>query len=253
MKKRYLLVVFFIFLPQLAFAFNWLDLFVRHDQQGAKALAQGNPLQATQLFDNPQWSAVAHYRAGQYQQAIAVLSKQSSGDANYNRGNALAHLGQYQAAIKAYEQALQINPKDEDAKFNRDLLKKLLQQQNKKPNKSQSEQKQNQNQNQNQDSKSEQNQNTKQNQSNKSDQNQNNNSSQDQSSTQAEQTPQHQSPGDQTSNSANQEATTQTKSSSQQAVNDQKNAQWLHQIPDDPGGLLRQKFLRDHLRELQGN
>ncbi|HAT8674841.1 TPA: hypothetical protein JBA06_14425, partial [Legionella pneumophila] len=28
--------------------------------------------------------------------------------------------------------------------------------------------------------------------------------------------------------------------------------QWLRLIPDDPGGLMREKFLRDHLRRERG-
>ena len=28
--------------------------------------------------------------------------------------------------------------------------------------------------------------------------------------------------------------------------------QWLKLIPDEPGGLLREKFLRDHLRRQRG-
>jgi len=34
----------------------------------------------------------------------------------------------------------------------------------------------------------------------------------------------------------------------QQRENQQASQQMLRSIPDDPGGLLRQKFLRDHLR-----
>ncbi|MHA7840248.1 MAG: tetratricopeptide repeat protein [Gammaproteobacteria bacterium] len=43
--------------------------------------------------------------------------------------------------------------------------------------------------------------------------------------------------------------------SSKQSVNterqQQATEQWLRQIPDNPGGLLRQKFLRDHQRRQQ--
>ena len=37
----------------------------------------------------------------------------------------------------------------------------------------------------------------------------------------------------------------------QQTVNDQELQQWLQQIPDNPGGLLKQKFLRDHQRSIE--
>ena len=33
---------------------------------------------------------------------------------------------------------------------------------------------------------------------------------------------------------------------------DQATEQWLRQIPDDPGGLLRRKFQRDYQLRLQG-
>ncbi|SIR83814.1 Ca-activated chloride channel family protein, partial [Fluoribacter gormanii] len=32
----------------------------------------------------------------------------------------------------------------------------------------------------------------------------------------------------------------------------QAKEQWLRLIPDDPGGLMREKFLRDHLRRERG-
>ena len=32
----------------------------------------------------------------------------------------------------------------------------------------------------------------------------------------------------------------------------QENEQWLRLIPDDPGGLMREKFRRDYLRKQRG-
>lgn len=52
--------------------------------------------------------------------------KANNATAWYNRGNALAHLGQYQKAIQAYDKALTLDPHLEDARFNADLLKQLL-------------------------------------------------------------------------------------------------------------------------------
>ena len=43
-------------------------------------------------------------------------------DSYYNEGNSLAHSGQLEAAIEAYNRALKIEPTLEDATFNKKLL-----------------------------------------------------------------------------------------------------------------------------------
>ena len=47
----------------------------------------------------------------------------------YNLGNALARQGEFESAIDAYEQALELAPDDADAVYNRDLLQSMLEQQ----------------------------------------------------------------------------------------------------------------------------
>ncbi|HHF0526846.1 TPA: tetratricopeptide repeat protein, partial [Legionella anisa] len=48
-------------------------------------------------------------------------------------------------------------------------------------------------------------------------------------------------------NQNNNEAQSEAEREKQQAKE-----QWLRLIPDDPGGLMREKFLRDHLRRERG-
>jgi Ca-activated chloride channel family protein len=112
----------------------------------------------------------AEYRAGQFPQAAqafqqSIVHAPSSDskrladqeDAYYNLGNTLYRTGQKSAqsapeetlkkwndAVKAYETALQLRPDDADSKYNRDLVKRMI---------DALKQKQNQNQNQNQNSK----------------------------------------------------------------------------------------------------
>lgn len=110
-------------------AMSWQDLWLRRDQQAAKAMADNDPGKAAELFKSPQWRGAAAYKAGNFEEAVAALDGLESGDDNYNLGNAYARRGQLDEALKAYAKALQKNPGMEDASFNRELVEKLLQQQ----------------------------------------------------------------------------------------------------------------------------
>jgi Ca-activated chloride channel family protein len=129
-RRGYLLLLCAVVLlpmPRSAYALGWDDLWQRPDQRGAQALAAQQPQQAAKLFRDPQWRAAAHYRAGDYQAVLKDLEKQPGAAAAYNRGNALAHLGKYQQALNAYQEALKTDPDFKDAAYNRDLVKKWLQ------------------------------------------------------------------------------------------------------------------------------
>lgn len=128
--RRGLLVAgIFLLLPlsKPAEAFEWNSLWLNHDQRGVQKLNEGNAKQAAGLFNNPEWRGVAQYRAGNYEAAVDSLNGIKTADALYNKGNALAKLGRTDEAIAAYEQALKLNPKHEDARYNRDLLLKQQQ------------------------------------------------------------------------------------------------------------------------------
>ena len=131
----------FMLLPQTSQAFSWENVWERSDQQAMKALEQKDPKKAANLFEQPDWKGIAHYRAGDYEQAEQAFSKMDSPDAHYNRGNALAKLGKYPEAMASYQAALTQQPDHGDAQYNLDILKKLLEDQQSQPsqgNKSQS-------------------------------------------------------------------------------------------------------------------
>jgi len=130
-RRGWLLVlVLVILLPaNKAQAMSWQDLWLRKDQQGMRALEKKDPQKAAELFEKPQWQGVAKYRAGNYEEAAEKFDKLDGAENNYNQGNALARQGRLKEAVDAYNKALQQNPELEDARYNKELLEKLMQQQ----------------------------------------------------------------------------------------------------------------------------
>jgi Ca-activated chloride channel family protein len=112
-----------LLVPPPAHAFSWQDWWQRPDQQGYRAMQEGESKHAADLFDDPQWRAAAQYRAGDYTDSAASLAGIDTAEANYNRGNALARAGRLDEAVEAYQRALELDPDHADARHNLDLLK----------------------------------------------------------------------------------------------------------------------------------
>ncbi len=267
---------------------SWQSLWKNQDQRAAEILQQGDSKQAAELFKDQDWKAAAHYKAGEYDKALQQLQTQQSSDAIYNRANTLAKLGKLQESLDAYDEALNKDPNNEDASYNRKLVEDALkqqqqqqqdqsqqgdgekedkQQQSDKSSEQQSNDQQSQNQqNQQSEQGSEQNdqQNSEQKGQSSEDQKQDQQSEQqDQSQVdkteqqkQAEAEAQKQAETDQQKNKENPEAKSTrplTDAEQQQSLTEQAEAQWLRRIPDDPGGLLRNKFKYQYGRQRQQN
>ncbi|MBF0358431.1 MAG: VWA domain-containing protein [Magnetococcales bacterium] len=132
--RRQSILVFLLFfsINNEAHALNWQQLWYTPDQQGAAAMAEGKLSEASELFSDKQWQAVAKYRSGQYDAALKSLEGESSNDAIYNRGNTLARLGRLPEAVKAYNEVLKADPNHADAKYNLEVVKKAIKQQEEK-------------------------------------------------------------------------------------------------------------------------
>lgn len=107
----------------------WQDLWKTKDQQGQESFNKEQFQQAAEQFKNPLWQGSAHYKAGNYEQALAAFKKGDSAEAYFNQGNALAKLQQLDQAIAAYDQTLKLDPNFTDAQANKALLEQLKQQQ----------------------------------------------------------------------------------------------------------------------------
>ena len=109
----------------------WQSLWSNQNQQALQLYKQKKPKAAASVFKNRKWKAASLYKAKEYQQALELYKHQKDAAGLYNAGNTLAMQGQFQQAIKHYQQALKKEPQNQDAKFNIALLKKLLKKQKK--------------------------------------------------------------------------------------------------------------------------
>ena len=250
-----------------ASALGWQDLWKTADQQANEVLESGDAATAQSLFKDPEWRGSAAYKAGDYETAINEFLEFEDADSHYNRGNALAHSGDLDAAIEAYDQALALNPDMEDAQANRELLEQLKQEQQ--------EQEQQQDSENSEDSESEQSdsqdqQSQDQEQSDPQDSQQQNPSDQEPQAKEGE-PDEFEEPESEKQESEEQESEEQesqqeeaqreqeeakeqeqnavdlTKEPTEEETEAEKQAQqeleqWLRRVPDDPGGLLREKF-----------
>ncbi|WP_346394494.1 vWA domain-containing protein [Pseudomonas syringae] len=222
--------------PQNSQAFEFQDLWLRPDQQGQRLLEQHRPAEAAQRFEDSRWKGVALYQAQDYASAARQFAEGNSAADHYNRGNALARSGELAAALDAYEQALDRQPDFPAAQTNRALVQSLLDQAN--------EQKPAQDE-QNKADQGEEGQQASQDPNSSASPAGQNPSRSDQPGT-SESLPPDNSGQATSGESTDDEQTTrpalQSADSPMTGERRQELEQWLRQIPDDPGELLRRKF-----------
>ena len=248
-RKGWLFTTFLAFVINLhlpsknALAFEWIDLWKTKDQQAAEAFADENHELAASLFEQTGWRGAANYRAKNYESAIASFSTTDTADGHYNRGNALALAGNLPEAIAAYDVAISRDPEHADAIYNKEIVERLLEEQ-------ESEQGENQ-EGENQENQSEQNSQSESQEQNQNSENQDQ-ESQEGNEEQQQNEQQNEAPEEQDSSESNSEQNTPSESSNEEFEDQQALEQWLRRIEDDPGELLRRKF-RYQYRQRQLN
>ena len=268
MLKRILLIL--SFLPHFCFAMSVADFFYNSNQQGINLLKQHKNTSAAAKFSDKNWKGVAYYRDKQYQKAYDEFKQDKTPAGLYNQGNALAHLEKYDEAISAYTKALELKKDYPDAKFNKELLEKLKQQQNSNKNKSDN-QKDKSDKNDKSDNKSDKNDKSDSKSDNKNSkdksQDSKNNSDNAKDNKQQEkpkendkgqEKPEEQKAKPNENTQAREDAKAKQEAEAEKATKPNSSHQTptqvenaevksaLSQVPDDPGGLLRNKFLRDY-------
>jgi Ca-activated chloride channel family protein len=218
-----------LFWPPSANAGWWDDTWQRKDQQAYQALQADDAEKAAALAVDPALSGQAWYRSGEHANAVEAWSRLDEADAHYNRGNALAHLGEYEAAIKAYDEALAIEPDMEDALANRALLEQMKQQQEQQEGES-----------------GESEPSEDQSEGDSAQQSEGEDGEEGDSSDEQEGEQQDSDQGEGETGEEEGEPVDYSEAWSEEDA--QAMEQWLRRIPDDPGGLLRRKFRNQHQR-----
>lgn len=101
---------------------GWQDWFERPDQRALHSLEANRPAEAAARFTTPAWKGVANYRAGHYDAAATAFAAGTDAESQYNLGNALARQGKLDAAIAAYDHVLALDPGHADAQHNREVV-----------------------------------------------------------------------------------------------------------------------------------
>ncbi|MGK9046774.1 VWA domain-containing protein [Stutzerimonas chloritidismutans] len=235
--------------PQPANAFELQDLWLRRDQQGQRLLDAERPAEAAERFTDRRWQATARYQTGDYAGAAELFAEGNTAADHYNRGNALARSDAFEAAIEAYDQALDLQPDLQAAQRNKALIEELLRRQQEQP---EPEQEQNQQDEQTEEPLPQPEQ----------PQSQEAGSAHSPSPEDAQGEPSSEASG--ASQPSTTEATPETEEMDGSAAQAQHEAlpeqerqqameQWLRQIPDDPGELLRRKFLYEQRKHQETN
>lgn len=114
----------------------WYDFLKGPDFRAGQALANGDAATAAQLARDPMIAGSAFYRLKRYALAVAAFEQTDTALGHYNRGNALAQMSRFHEAVAAYDQALSRDLGFNEARLNRALIVKLIEDEKAEPGRS---------------------------------------------------------------------------------------------------------------------
>ncbi|WOX05149.1 VWA domain-containing protein [Microbulbifer pacificus] len=103
-----------------------LSLLLTADQQGQWLSFRQDYRHAAASFQDPYRKGYALYQAGQFEDAASVLADLDTPEALFTRAMAQIKTGQYEDAIAAFQQVLQLDPEFPGAQKNLELAQKIL-------------------------------------------------------------------------------------------------------------------------------
>lgn len=94
------------------------DFFYTRDQQAQKLLDKGDSTEAVATFTNQSQAGYTYSEMGDYEKAADAYAQDITANNMYNLGVSQAKLGNWEAAEKAFQMALDIDPEFKEAKKN---------------------------------------------------------------------------------------------------------------------------------------
>ncbi len=257
--------------PHSSQAMEWSDWWQRPDQQGMALWQQNNPAAAAERFSDSLWRAAALYQAGEKEKALQLWQQEGSPQALYNAGTLLAEQGRLPEAAQLLQQVLQRQPDHADAQQNLQWVQKALRGQEEQKKGAGQEDKQQKNQ------ESDAAKGQKDAAAEKSAQQQEREKSQQHSASsalpeqgqsrekppgepdkgqkeasRAEEAKEKQPPVQLLESKEGEQALSLREAATPPTENEKAAQFWLRRVPDDPGGLLRRKFLYQSQRDTPG-
>lgn len=99
-----------------------------NNQDGLRLFNSGQYETALKKFTDHNWRGITLYKQNKNEEALKEFKKTNNDISFYNQGVILTKLCHYQEALTAFDKAVQLNPENKDAQYNKKILDDLFEQ-----------------------------------------------------------------------------------------------------------------------------